>query len=108
MALIKDLIVEQGTSFSANLNIAYANGAAFIVTGYTANSVFRKHYSSNTFVAFTTTVYSNTSVINVALTANQTSNLEHGRYVWDLAVSNGSIITRVLEGILTLSPGVTT
>ncbi len=51
-----------------------------------------------------------TGVITLALTADQTSNLEDGRYVYDLEIlqTSSSTVTRVIEGIITVRPQVTT
>jgi len=35
------------------------------------------------------------------------TNITAGRYVYDLVLTSGSIITRVLEGQFTVTPGVT-
>ena len=45
----------------------------------------------------------------MSLTADQTSALEEGRYVYDLEIlqTSSSTITRVIEGIITIRPQVT-
>lgn len=35
------------------------------------------------------------------------TNITAGRYVYDLVLTNGSIVTRILEGQFTVTPGVT-
>jgi len=60
-----------------------------------------------------TTVISDptTGVITLSLTADQTSALEApARYVYDVEITNtsDSTVTRVIEGIITTSPNVTT
>jgi hypothetical protein len=46
--------------------------------------------------------------ITLALTSTQTNALVAGRYVYDIEItSSGSAITRVLEGQLEVTPGVT-
>ena len=51
-----------------------------------------------------------TGVITLALTADQTGTLEEGRYVYDLEIlqTSSSTVTRVIEGIISVSPQVTT
>ena len=59
---------------------------------------------------FTTNTGPNTAAgtITLSLTANQTSNLVYGRYVYDVDVTDASnTVTRVLEGIVTVTPSVT-
>jgi hypothetical protein len=50
----------------------------------------------------------NAGVITLALTATETAALAAGRYVYDLElVSSGGQVTRLLEGVVTVSPEVT-
>ena len=46
--------------------------------------------------------------INFTLSATQTGALEEGRYVYDVEVTKDGIVTRVVEGLVTISPQVTT
>ena len=69
----------------------------------------RKHYDSTAFTAFTGTVSNaNLGLITISLTASQTNALVAGRYVYDVEITSGAgVITRVLEGQLEVTPGVT-
>jgi hypothetical protein len=46
-------------------------------------------------------------VITLGLTANQTSNLVAGRYVYDVELTEGGEVSRIVEGIVTVTPQVT-
>ena len=39
--------------------------------------------------------------------STQTGTLEEGRYVYDVEVTSGATVTRVIEGLVTISPQVT-
>jgi hypothetical protein len=58
-------------------------------------------------VAFTTAVNTSVGVITLSLTNAQTANLVAGRYVYDVEISDGTTISRVVEGIITVTPNVT-
>ena len=50
-----------------------------------------------------------TGIISLSLASSITSNLEDGRYVYDIEITqtSTSTVTRVLEGIITVSGSVT-
>ena len=112
MAAIANLSIDQGATFSSDVNVKDANGDAFNLTGYTASAKMAKGYSSTrTRTAITATVSNNpaSGVITLSLTAEQTAALDAERYVYDLEiVSPTNVVTRTLEGIITVRPEVTT
>jgi hypothetical protein len=108
MATKANLVIDQGTTFSTDLSLQDENGDILQLFGYTANSQIRKWYTSTTPAAtFTTVVNTDTGVITLSLTSTQTSNLVSGRYVYDVEVNDGSVISRVVEGLVTVTPQVT-
>ena len=50
-----------------------------------------------------------TGIVTMSLNADQTGQLEVGRYVYDLEIlqTSSSTITRVIEGVITVRPQVT-
>ena len=69
--------------------------------------------STRTRVTLTTQINSDptTGIITISLTADQTKTLEApARYVYDVEITktSDSTVTRVIEGIITVSPDVTT
>jgi len=69
----------------------------------------KSYYStSNTIITSTITGNAN-GEITLSMTAANTANLTPGRSVFDLLINNTStgIKTRVIEGIIIVSPGVT-
>ena len=80
------------------------------LTGHTGKGQIRKTYSSTTAVDFAVSVANpaTTGVLNISLTNVQTNAMKAGRYVYDIEITAGSgTKTRVLEGQLEITPGVT-
>jgi len=48
-----------------------------------------------------------TGVVTLSLTATETAALDAERYVYDLEITSGAAVTRVIEGIITVRPQVT-
>tara|TARA_B100001564_G_C20471059_1_gene592648 strand:- start:429 stop:770 length:342 start_codon:yes stop_codon:yes gene_type:complete len=111
MAAIANLTIDQGATFTSDVTVKDANGNAFNLTGYTALARMAKGYSSTrTRTVMTCSISGDptTGIVTVSLTADQTANLEEGRYVYDLEIlqTSTSTITRVIEGIITVRPQV--
>lgn len=108
MATKSNLVIDQGSTYSTTLNLTDENGDPLALAGYTANSQIRKWYSSsNAAAVFTASINVDSAVITLSLTANQTSNLVAGRYVYDVELNDGSEVSRIVEGIVTVTPQVT-
>jgi hypothetical protein len=109
VAAFTELLIEQGASFSTTINVSDSAGAAINLYGYTASSQMRKSFyaTSNTTISATVTGNSN-GEITLSMTAANTAALTPGRQVFDLLITSPSAIkTRVVEGIIVISPGVT-
>jgi len=107
MASIKNLTVDQGTTFSLTLNLSNDDGSEKDLTEYTIASQLRKSYYSNIYTAFATDKVDLTGEVTISLTAAQTSQLKAGRYVYDIEIASSEETVRVLEGIVTVTPEVT-
>lgn len=109
MAAKANIVVDQGTTFTTYLALTETDGTVLDLTGYTARGQIRKWYTSNSYTTFTISITQPTEgYINLALTANTTANMEPGRYVYDIETVDGiGTITRVIEGIVTVTPEVT-
>ena len=113
MAATANLRIDQGASFSSDVTVKDSNGDVFDLTGYTAAAKMALGYASTrTRVAMTTAIGSpTTGVITLSLSATQTADLEApARYVYDVEITRTSDnnVTRVIEGIISVSPNVTT
>jgi|TARA_B110000211_G_scaffold161705_1_gene182864 outer membrane lipoprotein-sorting protein len=110
MAVYSDISIDQGSDFSAEVVVNDATGTVANLTGYTGAGQIRKTYSSSTFTAFGVTVTNaGNGVLTITLSNTVTNAMKAGRYVYDVEItqtSNGEI-TRVVEGQITIMPGVT-
>lgn len=114
MAARANLQIDRGTTFSSDVTVTDTDGTAFDLSGYTAAAKMALGYASTrTRVTLTSSINADptTGVITISLTADQTKNLEApARYVYDVEITktSDSTVTRVIEGIITVSPDVTT
>ena len=114
MAAVANLVIEQGATFSTDVTVKDSNGDAFDLTGYTASAKMAKGYASTrTRTTITATINNDptTGIVTLSLTADQTNALDApARYVYDVEIlrTSDSTITRVIEGLITISPSVTT
>ncbi len=108
MAIKANLFIDQGATYATKLNITDSNGAVVDLTGYTAAAQIRKHYTSSNATSFSVAVTADTGAVVLSLSANATANLAAGRYVYDVELTDGAgRISRIVEGIVTISPNVT-
>lgn len=114
MAAVANLIIDQGATFSSDITVKDANGNAFNLTGYTAEAKMAKGYASTrTRTTMTATIASDptTGVVALSLTPAETTALDAPeRYLYDVEITQTSSgdVTRVIEGIITVRPNVTT
>lgn len=109
-AAYSNLYLEQGSTFTATIVIDDVYSEVYDLTGFVASSQIRKsYYSANATANFTTTINIGQGSITLDLTSEETANIRPGRYVYDTIITDTSTnaTTRVLEGIVDVSPGVT-
>jgi hypothetical protein len=108
-AAYTNIYIEQGATFSTSITLDDVYGDAYNLVGYTANSQIRKsYYSSNATATFTASTSATEGIIYLTLSAATTANIAAGRYVYDAKITGSdSSVTRVLEGIVEVSPSVT-
>lgn len=56
MAIKANLVIDQGTTFSVDLDLTDQTGDIMNLVGYSANSQMRKWYTSSNATAFTTAI----------------------------------------------------
>jgi hypothetical protein len=112
MAAVANLSIDQGATFTSDITVKDINGNVFDLTGYTAVAKLAKGYSSTRTRTVMTTAFATdrtTGVLTISLTATQTAALDPERYVYDVEIiSSTNTVTRVLEGIITVRPEVST
>jgi hypothetical protein len=110
MAAKANIVIDQGSDFSTTITVTDNDGNVVDLTGYTARGQIRKHYTSSTAVDFSFVFGSPRSngLLDVKLTNAQTTDIEAGRYVYDVElVSSANVVSRLVEGIATVTPEVT-
>ena len=109
MATISNLFVDAGSDYSNIITVAATNGQPLILNGYTVASQMRKSYSSSVAYNFTATIYdANNGKVRLQLSADQSSGIPAGRWLYDVEITSGSgSKTRVVEGIVTITPQIT-
>lgn len=109
MAVVSNLVLEQGTTFSVTIGYNDSSGNPVDLTSYTTRSQMRKSYYSTNSITLNAVV-SNAldGEITLALPSEQTANIKAGRYLYDVEiVQSGNVVTRVVEGIVTVMPEIT-
>lgn len=116
MALYENLVVDQGSDASMDLYLTDKNGAKKNLAGHTIRGQIRKNYntSDSDAITFISTIDTPTSdgIVNISLTNGVTSEMLPGRYFYDIEMSYvdsdaNTIVERILEGKLEVTPSVT-
>jgi hypothetical protein len=109
MAAKANLRIDQGTDFSTVINLTDDDGEPIDLEFYIGKGQIRKYYTSTTAVDFDVDIFPETGEVRLSLGANTSNNMEFGRYVYDVELTDGitGLISRVIEGIVTITPGVT-
>ena len=107
-AAYSNLYLEQGTTFATTITIDDVYGELYDLSDYDAFGQIRKsYYSANTAAVFTASINVEHGTITLELDAETTANIAPGRYVYDAVIKNTNTTTRILEGIVDVSPMVT-
>lgn len=116
MAHYEDLTIDQGTDVSIDVYLVTKTGAKKDLTGYTVAAKMATSYDAvdSDKVSFTASVVApaDDGIVNLSLTNAQTDLLTtKKRYMYDVEISttdsDGTIVERVLEGLITVTPSVT-
>lgn len=102
-----NLLIDQGADFITTINLNDENGNPVDLSNYDSRAQMRKHYTSVNYINFDTSTNANGSLI-MALNSSQTANIEAGRYVYDFEIiDTNNVVSRIIEGIVTVTPNVT-
>jgi len=118
MAHYEDLIIDQGADVAIELNLVEQDGSVKDLTGHSAAAKMKRNYNSTDsaeVIDFTATIAdpATDGVLILSLTNTQTEALSsRGRYVYDVEISyqdsgDNTIVERVLQGKIQISPSVT-
>lgn len=105
-----DLIINQKSTFDVTFAVK-DEGVAINLTGYTVDAKLKPEYSApdSQSVTFTTAIANAVAgTISMSLSPAQTTLLTLPRYYYDMTItSNSGFKTRVVEGKITISKGIT-
>jgi hypothetical protein len=110
---IYNFTVDQGSVFSVVLVYLDSNDVVINLTGFTAEMQLRQNYNSATAdLTLTSTagdiiIVGATGTVTVNMTAAQTGTLDAGYYVYDLELTSGANIERLIQGQITVAEQVT-
>jgi|TARA_R110000796_G_scaffold121971_3_gene236235 hypothetical protein len=108
MAIKANLVMDQGSDFSAVIDLSDSAGAVYNLIGYSAAAQMRKNYASTTAYTFITITSGITGRVSLTLGNEITNDIEPGRYMYDVEITSASgNKNRVVEGIVTVNPGIT-
>lgn len=110
MSAYVELYIDQGTTFNNVINLTDdVTNTPINIAGYTATSQLRRsYYSTNASANITCTITNAANgELTLSMTASNTANLKPGRYVFDVkTVDTSNTTSRVLEGVITVTPQV--
>lgn len=110
MAIKANIIIDQGTDFSAIIDVRDSENEIYDLTGVVVVAQMRKNYASSTAITFSATHNGPAGQIILTLDKSVTTDLDPGRYLYDVEMTSdagqGSTV-RVVEGVATVTPGIT-
>ena len=107
-----NLVCEQATTFNFQFQIKTGN-TPWDLTGYTATMTVRPFAGSTVETLVATTANGRITLdepqgeVTVNVSNTVTEDIEPGRYVYDLVLDSGSVVTRILEGRFVVTAAVT-
>ena len=111
MPAFTELYLDQGSSYSITITLNDdTTNASINLASYTIKSQIKKsYYSQNVSDNFACTIVDSANgVIGLSLPSANTANLKPGRYVFDVKMTVANNTTRAIEGLVFVSPSVTT
>ncbi len=116
MAQYEDLTIDQGADVAIQLELLEKDGSIKNLVGFSAAAKMKRSYnadSDNTlaFTASITELNAPLGILVLELTNTQTNTLKSGRWVYDVEISyqdsGSTIVERILEGNIEVTPSVT-
>ena len=106
---VSNIVIEQGFSFDTSFQLEDTRSNSPLDLSSTVPvGQLRKHYASTSSVSFASTVTSpELGILSISLTADQTTSLNPGRYVYDIKLLNDGKEFKAVEGAALVRGGVT-
>jgi len=105
MAATRNITIYQGDTYAHELRIKNSSNANVNITSRTYTGQVRKKRNSDTAAATFTSEITNAAngIVVLSLTSAQTANIAAGTYVYDFQETNGTIITTLITGTVTVT-----
>jgi hypothetical protein len=103
MSAKHNLVCDQGATFTFAFTIKTGN-TAWNLTGYSATMTVRPFTGSTTTTVLATNANGKIALggaagtVTVTLSSATTDDITAGKYVYDLVLNSGTVVTRLLEG----------
>lgn len=112
-AATTNLIIDQGATWDITFTYKNSSGGAIDLSTYSAALQLRTSYDAQSPSLSLSSPSAGivlggiAGTIKVTASAELTAGLTAGEYVYDLEVTSGSIVTRLVQGRITVTPQVT-
>jgi hypothetical protein len=105
MAATRNITIYQGDTYAHELRIRNSANANVTITSRTYSGQIRKKRNSDTAAATFTSEITNgaNGIVVMSLTAATTANIAAGSYVYDFQETNGSTVTTLITGTVTVT-----
>lgn len=110
MSINKDIFIDQGSDYIDTLLMNNTDGTPVYIGGYVFSSQLRtSYYSANPVATMNVSVTDATNgIASIVLTANITSNIPAGTYVYDISMfDTANVTTRIVKGTAVVTPQAT-
>ena len=107
---VYNISIEQGSTWSLRLSIDSEAGIDKDLTGYTvASKIGKSYYDPDPVSMSTAWVLQIEGIFKISLSATQTAALDAAHeYVYDVEITDSTgVVTRMIQGRATVSPGIT-
>jgi hypothetical protein len=105
MAATRNITIYQGDTYAHELRIKNSSNANVNITSRTYTGQIRKKRNSETSAATFSSEITNAAngIVVLSLTSAQTANIAAGTYVYDFQETNGSTVTTLITGTVTVT-----
>ena len=110
MAAYQNIFLNQGETYTNQITLDDSNSVGYNLYSFSVASQAKKsYYSANVILNFNATIYDAANgIIQLSANSATTANLPSGKLVYDVTLTDANQnVTRVLEGVIYVSPGVT-
>ena len=100
----KDLYVDQGDSFLSRITLNYPNGMPVNLNGYTVLGSVKRFYKTKKVIdLYCSVINASAGSISIEIDELDTTKLIYDRYVYEVKISDGINIIKVLSGQILVS-----